>query len=112
MIDFPSQSIAAQAFRLALVQCLPGSNKAQNLQTVAELVREAAKNGSQMIALPECFNSPYGVSYFPDYCEPIPGGETTRTLSELAKETKTYLIGGKPIDQALCMTIKSLTLYM
>ena len=42
----------------------------------------------------ECFNSPYGTSYFPEYAESIPG-ESTNTLAALAKETKTYLIGGE-----------------
>ncbi|XP_003386492.1 PREDICTED: omega-amidase NIT2-like isoform X2 [Amphimedon queenslandica] len=84
----------AQTFRLALVQCLPGSNKVKNLQRAAEMVREAASNGAQVVSLPECFNSPYGTRYFPEYCEPVPDGDSTRMLSELAKETKTYLIGG------------------
>ena len=59
------------------------------------MVREAASNGAQVVSLPECFNSPYGTRYFPEYCEPVPDGDSTRTLSELAKETKTYLIGGE-----------------
>ena len=45
----------------------------------------------------ECFNSPYGTSYFPEYAEStlsIPG-ESTNTLAALTKETKTYLIGGE-----------------
>ena len=41
----------------------------------------------------ECFNSPYGTNYFPEYAEPIPGGSTD-VLAAVAKETKTYLIGG------------------
>ena len=83
----------AQTFRLGLIQLLAGSNKATNLQRATEFVREAASNGAQVIVLPECFNSPYGTKYFPDYCEPIPG-ESTNCLAQVAKETKTYLIGG------------------
>ncbi|XP_031815431.1 omega-amidase NIT2 isoform X2 [Sarcophilus harrisii] len=41
----------------------------------------------------ECFNSPYGANFFPEYAEPIPG-ECTRRLSDLAKECQVYLIGG------------------
>ncbi|XP_076799143.1 omega-amidase NIT2 isoform X1 [Arvicanthis niloticus] len=41
----------------------------------------------------ECFNSPYGTNYFPEYAEKIPG-ETTQKLSEVAKESSIYLIGG------------------
>ncbi|MEE6468312.1 hypothetical protein FKM82_008253 [Ascaphus truei] len=46
-----------------------------------------------MVALPECFNSPYGTKYFPVYAEKIPG-ESTQMLSEVAKECGIYLIGG------------------
>lgn len=42
----------------------------------------------------ECFNSPYGTSFFPTYSERIPG-ESTQVLSEAAKENKVYLVGGR-----------------
>ena len=42
----------------------------------------------------ECFNSPYGVKYFPEYCEQIPEGESTQALSKAAKDNNVYLIGG------------------
>ena len=29
----------------------------------------AAKQGAQMVVLPECFQTPYGTSYFPEYAE-------------------------------------------
>ncbi|GCB67240.1 hypothetical protein scyTo_0012118, partial [Scyliorhinus torazame] len=41
----------------------------------------------------ECFNSPYGTNYFPEYAEKIPG-ESTQVLSEVAKEHGIHLIGG------------------
>ncbi len=44
--------------------------------------------------LKECFNSPYGVKYFPEYSEPIPEGETFKALSQAARENQVYLIGG------------------
>ena len=53
------------------------------------------------MVLPECFNSPYGTSFFPKYCEqllPSPPSESQspsyHALSTLAKEAKTYLVGG------------------
>ena len=46
------------------------------------------------ICVNECFNSPYGVKYFPEYSEPIPGGETTQALAQAARDNKVYLIGG------------------
>lgn len=47
-----------------------------------------------IVALPECFNSPYGTKFFPEYAEEIPSGETSLALSKIAKELKIYLIGG------------------
>lgn len=42
----------------------------------------------------ECFNSPYGTSFFSSYAEKIPG-ESTQMLSEAAKENEIYLVGGR-----------------
>ena len=47
-------------FRLALVQLSVCANKQENLARAARLVKEATAGGAQMVALPECFNSPYG----------------------------------------------------
>ena len=40
------------SFKLALIQLAVGSDKATNLSRAAEKVREAARNGSKLIALP------------------------------------------------------------
>lgn len=80
-------------FRLAVVQLQVSSVKADNLSRVRRLVKEAAGQGSKVVLLPECFNSPYGTSYFSTYAEKIPG-ESTQVLSEVAKENKLYLVGG------------------
>ncbi|KXJ28088.1 Omega-amidase NIT2 [Exaiptasia diaphana] len=83
----------ATSFRLALVQLAVSANKAQNLIRAKEKVKEAVAKGAQVVALPECFNSPYGTSYFADYAESIPG-ESSKMLSDVAKETGAYVIGG------------------
>lgn len=44
--------------------------------------------------LQECFNSPYGGKYFPDYCEVLPESESYIALRDAAKENKVYLVGG------------------
>ncbi|CAN6645357.1 omega-amidase Nit3p [Trichomonascus vanleenenianus] len=80
--------------KVALVQLAAGADKAANLAKVKSRVTEAAANGAKLVVLPECFNSPYAVTAFPQYAEPIPAGETTKFLSELAKSTSTFLIGG------------------
>lgn len=80
-------------FRLALIQLAVGASKQDNLARATHLVKEAAIKGANIVALPECFNSPYGTSYFPEYAEPIPG-PSTETLVKSAKDNGIYLIGG------------------
>ncbi|XP_030657780.1 omega-amidase NIT2 isoform X2 [Nomascus leucogenys] len=81
------------SFRLALIQLQISSIKSDNVIRACSFIREAATQGAKIISLPECFNSPYGTKYFPEYAEKIPG-ESTQKLSEVAKECSIYLIGG------------------
>ena len=82
------------SFRLALVQLAVGKNKTANIKRAAEKVSEASRNGAQVVSLPECFNSPYGTKYFPEYAETVPQGETCEALSKMAEDNGVYLIGG------------------
>ncbi|PIO26140.1 hypothetical protein AB205_0190330 [Aquarana catesbeiana] len=114
---------AMAKFRLSLVQLFVSPVKADNLKKASELIKQAAQQGAQIVALPvriyiisyspynlqlsvsigirsrqcdilrECFNSPYGTKFFPEYAEKIPG-QSTQMLSEVAKECGIYLIGG------------------
>uniref|UniRef100_A0A2L2YDI6 omega-amidase n=1 Tax=Parasteatoda tepidariorum TaxID=114398 RepID=A0A2L2YDI6_PARTP len=79
--------------KLALIQFAVSTSKEQNLNRIQKFIKEAAQNGANLVCLPECFNSPYGVNYFKQYAENIPG-ETSKLLSDTAKENKVYLIGG------------------
>lgn len=81
-------------FKLALIQLAVGSSKADNLLRAVQKVKEAATQGAQLVALPECFNSPYGTAYFSDYAEELGTGESSLALSQAAKDNKIYLIGG------------------
>lgn len=81
------------SFKIALVQLAVSATKADNLKRATQLVSRAAKEGAKLISLPECFNSPYGTSYFPEYAEKIPGASFD-SLSSMAKENQVYLIGG------------------
>ncbi|XP_067595211.1 omega-amidase NIT2 isoform X5 [Pseudorca crassidens] len=81
------------AFRLALIQLQVSSVKSDNLTRACGLIWEAAKQGAKIVSLPECFNSPYGTKYFPEYAEKIPG-DSTQKLSEVAKKCSIYVIGG------------------
>ncbi|KAI0075798.1 carbon-nitrogen hydrolase [Panus rudis PR-1116 ss-1] len=97
-------------FTLALVQLGQiGSDKTANIKHAREMVLKAANRPAgkpDLIVLPECFNSPYGHVHFPVYAENIgykPGqaydvssspSESVKALSEVAKETGTWLLGG------------------
>lgn len=85
----------ASSFRLGLVQLAVGANKAANVQRACEKVREAVgEGGAKIVSLPECFNAPYGTKYFAEYAEPVPDGPTCQALSEAAKASQVFLIGG------------------
>ncbi|KAJ3122685.1 Carbon-nitrogen hydrolase, partial [Nowakowskiella sp. JEL0407] len=86
--------MAQKKFKLALIQLKVTNVKESNLAHARTKVLEAARNGANVVVLPECFNSPYGTKFFPQYAETIPGGPSTTALSEMAKEASVYLIGG------------------
>ena len=44
--------VGLRRFRIGLVQMTVGEDKAANFARAAGLVREAAKNGAQLVALP------------------------------------------------------------
>ncbi|KAK2460522.1 hypothetical protein APHAL10511_006992 [Amanita phalloides] len=96
-------------FTLALIQLGKiTANKRDNLQHARDMILRASgdERKPDLIVLPECFNSPYGHLHFPIYAEKInftPGepydptnseSETVKMLSAIARQTKTWLIGG------------------
>ncbi|GAB6031084.1 hypothetical protein CHUAL_007895 [Chamberlinius hualienensis] len=87
-------AVATRKFTLAVIQLLVRNDKSANLKRACELLEEAAKNGSKIAALPECFNSPYGVQHFGNFAETIPGGETVTVIANMAKKLGIYIIGG------------------
>ena len=97
--------------KLALIQFAVSTNKQTNLTRARSKVLEAVeKHGAKIVVLPECFNSPYGTKYFPEYAEtltaPSPSSSssssrptesqspTYHALSRMAKDARTYLVGG------------------
>ncbi|KAL2002796.1 hypothetical protein VTN02DRAFT_5898 [Thermoascus thermophilus] len=94
-------ALLKKPLKLALVQLASGADKAVNLAHARTKVLEAARAGARLIVLPECWNSPYGTQYFPQYAETLlpspPTKEQSPTfhaLSALAAEAKSYLVGG------------------
>ncbi|PNF42006.1 Omega-amidase NIT2 [Cryptotermes secundus] len=86
--------MVSRTFRLALIQLAVGEDKAENVKRALSFIKKAKENGSYLIALPECFNSPYGTKFFPKYAELIPSGQTSSSLSQAAKEHQIYLVAG------------------
>lgn len=71
-------AFSLQPVRLALVQLGETSaDKRANLQRAQDMVARAVSGGpdgrAQMVLLPECFNSPYGVNFFGTYAESLSG---------------------------------------
>lgn len=72
-----------------------GKNKIENVSHAVNCIkRTVSEHKPQIIALPECFNSPYGTKYFDEYAEAVPDGYTCGQLSAVAKEHGVYIIGG------------------
>lgn len=88
--------IASAPFVLGLVQMsYPGSPKA-SMEKAETMLREAARQGVQVVCLPELFLTDYfcqreDQSLF-DLAEPVPG-PTTQRLAAIAKETKMVIAG-------------------
>lgn len=83
------------ALRYAAVQMKVGRIKEENVDRAINHIKKAvADHKPKLVALPECFNSPYGTKYFNDYAETIPDGYTSNKLANIAKELNIYLIGG------------------
>lgn len=96
-----SSSVLKKPVKLSCIQLASGADKAANLKHAASQVAKAAQAGSNIVVLPECFNSPYGCQYFPDYAETLLPSPPTReqspsyhALSAMASENKIYLVGG------------------
>ena len=79
--------------QLGLCLMMVTAYMAENLRTADVAIRTAARQGAELVLLPEMFNCPYENACFPVYAEPA-GGETWQFLSRIAKELGIYLAGG------------------
>src|ERR1700729_1241065 len=85
----------SDATRVALIQMSCAPSTAQNLDHAADLVREAARAGAQLICLPELFRAQYFCQR-EDHAlfalaESIPGPSTER-LAAIVREEKITLV--------------------
>ncbi len=86
---------AAGKFTIGLVQMRSSANADENLTRAADKIREAAKQGAQIICLDELFRSEYfcreeNADLFA-LAEPIPG-PATEALAKVARETEAALV--------------------
>jgi len=79
--------------KLGLIQMNVCENKTKNLKTAAESVKNLAKQGAEIVILPEMFCCPYENSAFVREAE-AEGGTVTTALSQMARENRVILIGG------------------
>lgn len=93
--------VLKKPIKISCIQLASGADKDANLKHAAEKVAEAAQSGSKLVILPECFNSPYGTNYFPQYAETLLPSPPTKeqapsfhALSAMAAENNIYLVGG------------------
>ena len=82
-------------FRVGLVQMSCGPDPDANLEKAADRVREAAREGAEVICLPELFRAQYfcqreDIALF-DLAESIPGPSTER-LGAVAREEKVVVV--------------------
>ena len=79
--------------RVALIQLLNTDDKDYNLAHAAEMIAEAAKDGTDMVVLPEMFCCEYRNRSFIKHQEPY-GGPACQMLARTAREHGIWLIGG------------------
>lgn len=79
--------------KIAVCQLITTDNKQSNIKKAVQMIDEAAKNGAELIVLPEMFNCPYDNSYFPKFAEVFPG-ETSLAMINAAKKNNVYLVAG------------------
>jgi predicted amidohydrolase len=82
-------------FKLGLIQMqVRGGEKAENLRHAVDLVATAARNGAQVIVLPEAM--PLGWTHFSarQLADAIPGGESCAVLCRAAREFGVSICSG------------------
>jgi N-carbamoylputrescine amidase len=86
---------AQKNFRIGLVQMSCSPDPAANLDKAADRVRDAAREGADVVCLPELFGAQYfcqreDIELF-DLAEPIPGPSSER-LAAVAREEKVVVV--------------------
>jgi predicted amidohydrolase len=80
-------------FRIALIQMNSRGDKEDNLGRALAMVKEAGREGADLVCLPECFSYLGPQEDTPRHAEEIPG-PTTERLAQVAREYGMYVHGG------------------
>ena len=81
-------------FKIGLCQMKVENNKHQNLHKAGLLIKQAVRDGAEIIVLPEMFNCPYRLEFMSQYAETEATGETISFLADIAREHHCYIVGG------------------
>ncbi len=79
--------------KIGLVQFDVKEDKRQNVERISEYIRDCVSDGSDVVVLPEMFNSIYSAEQMKLNAESI-DGYTITTMRNLAKELKVNIIAG------------------
>jgi predicted amidohydrolase len=85
--------------RIGLVQMNSRSDKSENLTVAERLIEEAARQGAELVALPEYVNFLGPRELHEANAEPIPG-PTTERFAALARRYGIYLLGGSILERS------------
>ena len=82
--------------KIGICQMTVTKNKTQNLLKAKTLMNQCIKSNTELIVLPECFNSPYGVQYFIKYAEVLaPNNPTFDFLKNFSQlNPRVYIVAG------------------
>ncbi|KAK1314478.1 hypothetical protein QJS10_CPA06g02469 [Acorus calamus] len=85
-------------FMIALCQLSVTADKERNIAHARKAIMDAAEKGTQLVLLPEIWNSPYSNDSFPVYAEDIDAGgdasPSSSMLAEVARSLHITIIGG------------------
>lgn len=93
------RTVMPTEFQVAAVQMNSGESKSENFAQAEMLVRRAARDGAQLVVLPEYFNCLGDRRKMLAEAEPL-DGPTAQFLAGLARELKITLVGGTFCEQS------------
>ncbi|CCW65014.1 unnamed protein product [Phytomonas sp. EM1] len=85
----------APTLKVTLCQMLVTPDKQACIDKAVSMIKDAVSRGSELVILPECFNSPYNTKFFDEYSEQLsPGNKTFDAISATARDCKVWVIAG------------------